>query len=88
MFENISLSLFDYRCLKNYVIGFTGTQMKPLDSTFIIDDTLKDFNMKFHNNYDKFLSLAYGCQDGIAITRKFDVNGISIISFRKDIFRL
>ena len=79
MFDNISLSLFDYRCLKNDVIRFTGTQMKPSSSTSIIDDTLKDFNMNFYNSYVKFLSLAYECQDEITSIKKFDINGVSII---------
>ena len=34
----------------------------------------------FNNNDDKFLSLAYGSQDGTAIIKKFDINVISIIS--------
>lgn len=33
-----------------------------------------------------FFSLAYGCQDDIAVIRKFDINGLFIISFRKDNF--
>ena len=40
--------------------------------------------MNFNNNNNKFLSLAYGCQDNIAIIRKFDINGISITNLRKD----
>ena len=46
----------DYKCLKNDVIRLSETQMKPSDSTSIIDDTLKDFKMNFNNNADKFLS--------------------------------
>ena len=46
----------DYRCLKNDVIGFTETQMKPSDSISIVDDTLKNFYMNFNSNNDKFLS--------------------------------
>ena len=40
--------------------------------------------MNFNNNNNKFLSLAYGCQDNIDIIRKFDINGISITNLRKD----
>lgn len=76
----------DCRCLKNDVIGFTETQMKPSDSISIVDDTLKNFYMNFNNNNDKFLSWAYGSQDGIAIIKKFDINVMSIISLKKDNF--
>lgn len=71
---------------KNDVIGFTETQMKLSDSASRIDDLLKAFNMNFNNNDDKFLNLPYGCQDDIAIIKKFDINGISIINLRKDNF--
>ena len=59
--------------------------LKPSDSISIIDCTLKDFNTNFNKNDDKFLSFTYGWQDDIAIIRKFDINGIFIISFRKTI---
>ena len=52
--KHVNDIVHDYRCLKNGVIGFTETQMKPLDSTSITDDTLKDFNMNFNNNDNKF----------------------------------
>ena len=42
--------------------------------------------MNFNNNVNKFLSLDYGCQDDIAITRKFDINGTSLVSLKKDSF--
>ena len=51
--------------------------MKPLDYTSKIDDTLKDSNMNFNNNDNKFLSLACVRQDCIAIFRKFNISGIS-----------
>ena len=49
--------------------------MKLLDSTSIIDNTLKSFNMNFN-----------GYQDNVNIIRKFDINTISIISLRKNDF--
>ena len=51
--------------------------MKLSSSTFIIDDTPKDYKMNINNIENKFLSLAYGCYDDIAIIRKFDINSIS-----------
>ena len=39
--------------------------------------------MNVNNNIDNLLSLAYECEDDIAITVKFDINVISIISLRK-----
>ena len=70
-------------CLKNDIIEFKENQMKPSDSTSMMDHTPKNFNMNFNNNNDKLLSLAYECQDDIAIIRKFYSNVISIISLRK-----
>ena len=67
----------------NGFIGFRETQIKPSDFTSIIDDTLKDFNMSFNNNYEKSLNLLYGCQDDAVIIRKFDIDGITIISLKK-----
>lgn len=49
--------------------------MKLLDSTSIIDDKLKNFNMNFS-----------GYQDNVKIIRKFDINAKSIISLRKNDF--
>lgn len=46
-----------------------------------MDDTLN-----FNNNCKKSLYLSYQHQDDIAITRKFDINGVSIISLRNDNF--
>lgn len=59
--NHVNNIVHDYRCLKNAFIGFTETQIKPSDSTSIIDDTLTDLNINSGNNDDKFLSLAYGC---------------------------
>ena len=49
--------------------------MKLLDSTSIIDDTLKNFNMNFS-----------GYQENEKIIRKFDTNAKSIISLIKNDF--
>ena len=39
-----------YKYLKNDVIEFTETQIKPSDSASITDDTLKDFDIDFDRN--------------------------------------
>ena len=59
-----------YRRLKNDVICFTETQMKPSDCSSIIGDKLKDLNINFDDNDDKFFSLADGCHDAIVIIKK------------------
>ena len=41
----------DCRRLKNDVIGFTETQMKPSDSLSRIDVQLRHFNINFHDNF-------------------------------------
>ena len=60
--------------------------MKPSNSTSVVNDTLKSFNENFNSNDDKLLTLAYGCQDDIAIIWKFNINGISTISSWKESF--
>ena len=40
------------------------------------------FNVDF-NNENKFLSLAYGCRNDVAVFNKFDANAVSILIFRK-----
>ena len=63
------------------ILDLQKLRIKPSDSTFIIDDTLKDFNLNFKIRFDnQFLNLAHGCKDDIVIIRKFDINNISIIS--------
>ena len=87
MSENHVNDIVDhYRCLKTDLIGFTETQMKPSDSTSTGDDTPKPFNMNFNSSDDMFLILVHGCKDDIAIIKGFDINGIPIISLRKDSF--
>ena len=44
------------------------------------------FNIKFNSNENKFLSLAYGCRNHVAVLNKFDANGVSILSFKKHAF--
>ena len=66
--------------MKDDVIGFNEIPIKPSDSTFTIDGTLKDFEMNYHKNEDKLLRLAYGYQGNDAI------NGTSMISLENDNF--
>ena len=56
--------------------------MNPSDSNSIIGDTLRCFNKNFNSSNYKFLSVNYGCQDDIAIIRKFCINGVYIIILR------
>ena len=72
--------------INNNIIGFTETQMKPPDSTSKTIETLNLFNINFDNNKNKFLSLAYGCRNDVAVLNKFDANGVSILSFKKYVF--
>ena len=62
------------------------TQIKPSNSTCKIIETLNLFNISFNNNENKFLSLAYGCRNDVAVLNKFDVNGVSILNFKKHDF--
>ena len=72
--------------INNNIIVFTETQMKPPDSTSKTIETLNLFNINFDNNKNKFLSLAYGCRNDVAVLNKFDANGVSILSFKKYVF--
>ena len=76
----------DYRVLKNDVVGFTETQIKPWDSTCLINEVFKNYNMNYSNNENKFLRLAYGFWDNVFVLRDFSSNGISILSLRIDAF--
>ena len=75
----------DKRIINNN-IRFTETQIKPSDSTCKIIETLNVFNFNFNNNENKFLSLAYVCRNDLAVLKKFDANGVSILSFKKHAF--
>ena len=48
-------------------------------------ETLNFFNINFNNDENKFLSLAYGCRNDVAILDKFNTNGVSIFSFKKHV---
>ena len=66
-------------------IGFTNeTQIKPSNSTC---KKIKTYflNIDFNNNGNK-LNLAYGYKNNIAAWIKFDVNLVSILSFKKHAF--
>ena len=45
----------DDRIINNDIIGFTETQISPLDSTCKIIETLNFFNTNFNNDENKFL---------------------------------
>ena len=72
--------------ISDNIIGFTDIQIKPSDSTSKTIETLNLFNINFDNNKTKFLSLAYGCRNDVAVLNKFDANGVSILSFKKYVF--
>ena len=76
----------DYRILNNDIVGFTETQVKAVDSTESVNKLLHDFHMYYNNNDNKYLSLAYGCKESILVLRRFDINGVSILSFKKNYF--
>ena len=63
--------------ISNDIIGFTETQIKPSDCTSKIKEKLNFFNINFNNHENRFLSLAYGCRNYIALLNKFDANGVS-----------
>ena len=73
----------DSRIMNNDIIGLTETQISLSDSACRIDETFNFFNINFNSNEDKFLSLAYGCRNNVAVLDKFDTNGVSIFSFNK-----
>ena len=76
----------DYRIIKNDIVGFTETQVNPSDSMELVNEKFHNFLMNYDNNNNKYLSLAYGYQDNIFMLRRFVINGISMFSFRKDVF--
>ena len=76
--------LSDNRIINNDIIGFTETQIKSSDSTSKIIETLNVLN--FINNEIKFLNLAYGRRNDVAVLNKFDANEVSILSFKKHAF--
>ena len=76
----------DRRIVNNYILGFTKTQISLPNSTCIVVETLTFFNLNFNNNEDKFLRLAYGYRNNVAVLDKFSANGVSIFSFKKYAF--
>ena len=82
--RHVDDKLRDNRIINNGIIGFTETQIKSSDSTSKIIETLNVFN--FNNNEIKFLSLAYGRRNDVAVLNKFDASGVSILSFKKRAF--
>ena len=66
----------DKRIINNDVIGFTETQIKPSDCTSKIIGTLSFFNINFNNYENKFLILAQGCRNYVALLNKFDASEV------------
>ena len=60
--------------------------MRIRSSTSKIIETLKLFNIHFNYDKNKFLILAYGCRNEVAVVDKLDANGVSIFSFKKHAF--
>ena len=63
----------DSRIMNNDILGLISLS----DSTCRIVETLN-----FNDSEDKFLSLAWGCRNNVAVLDKFDANGVSIFSFK------
>ena len=78
--KHIDDIVIDDRIINNDIIGFTKTQIKPSDFACKKMETLNFFNINF-NIKNKFLSLAYGCRNNVAILDKFDAKGASIFRF-------
>ena len=63
------------------IMGLTEIQISLSDSTCRIVETLNFFNINFNNSEDKFLSLAYGPRNNVAVLDKFDTYGVlSLVS--------
>ena len=80
---DVGYILSSKRVIYNDIIGFTETQIKSLDSTLEIVETLNLFNIVFNINNDKVSRLANGCRNDVAVSNKFYANRISILSFKK-----
>ena len=81
--RHVGYILSSKRVIYNDIIGFTQTQIKSLDSTWEIVETLNLFNIVFNINNDKVSRLANGCRNDVAVSNKFYANRISILSFKK-----
>ena len=86
LLKHVDDMVSDDRIINNDIIGFAETQINLSDSTCKIIETLNFFNIHFNNNQNKFLSLAYGCRNEVAVVDKFDNNGVSIFNFKKHDF--
>ena len=76
--KHVNDKVSDSRIMKSDIIGLTETQISLSDSTCRILETLYFFNINFNNSEDKFLSLAYGCRNNVAVLDKFDTNAVFI----------
>ena len=43
-------------------------------------------NINFNENENKFISLAYGCRNDVAVSDKSDTNGVCLFRFKKHVF--
>ena len=77
----IGYILSSKRIIYNDIIGFTETQIKSLDSTWEIVETLNLFSIVFNINNDKVSSLANGCRNDVTVSNKFYANRVSILNF-------
>ena len=68
--------------MKIDIIGFTETQIKLSFSTSKILEKLKFFNINFNGNENKFIILANGCGNYVALLNEFFTNGLSILRFK------
>ena len=84
--KHINDIVSDNRIINNDIIGSAETQINLSDFTCKLIESLNFFNIHFNNNQNKFLSLAYGCRNEVAVVDKFDTNGVSIFSFKKHAF--
>ena len=76
----------DDRVVSDDIIGFTDTQINPSDSACKIFKTLNFFNIDLNNNENRFLSVAYGYRNDVAVLNNFDTNGVSIFNFKEHAF--
>ena len=79
--RHVGYILSSERIIYNDIIEFTETQIKPLDSTWEIVETLNLFNIVFNINNDKVSSLANGCRNDVAVSNIFYANRVSILRF-------
>ena len=79
--KHVNDIVIDSRIMNNDVIGLIETQIDLSDSTCRIVEKLNFFNINFNNSEDKFLSLAYGPRNNVAVLDKFETYGVlSLVS--------